>query len=143
VTVSANRDRTGVRARRRVIELPNVRHKAPVPTAVLIDNFLASSAVFGADARSGELPESVADEIANVFTNIRAVLALAGATSDDVLRMDVLLRQTEYRGIVNEHWLEMFPDENDRPARHITVVANLPARAQIEFLAVLAPASGH
>jgi 2-iminobutanoate/2-iminopropanoate deaminase len=139
--VSVDRDRAGVRPRRRVVELPNVRHRAPVPTAVLIDNLLASSALFGADPVTGDLPESVADEIANVFANIRAVLATAGATSDDLLRMDVLLRETEYRKIVNEHWLEMFPDEDDRPARHITVVPNLPARAQVEFLAVLEPAS--
>jgi 2-iminobutanoate/2-iminopropanoate deaminase len=125
--------------RRRVIELPGIAHQAPIPTAVIIDNVLASSAVFGADPANGKLPESVTDEIANVFTNIATVLDLAGATSADVLRMDVLLRDTAFRTIVNEHWLAIFPDADDRPARHITVVENLPARAQIEFLAVLPP----
>jgi 2-iminobutanoate/2-iminopropanoate deaminase len=51
--------------------------------------------------------------------------------------MDVLLRESDLRTIVNEHWLTMFPEPDDRPARHITVVENLPARAQIQFLAVL------
>jgi 2-iminobutanoate/2-iminopropanoate deaminase len=69
--------------RRRVIELPGIKHRAPIPTAVVIDNVIATSAVFGADA-SGELPESAADEIANVFANIGAVLNLAGATCADV-----------------------------------------------------------
>ena len=124
-------------SRRHVIELPNVKHKAPIPAAVVIDNVLASSAVFGADPASGELPEAASDEVANVFANIRSILGIAGATSNDVLRMDVLVRASEYRGLINEHWLAMFPDENDRPARHITVAGNLPARAQIEFLAVL------
>jgi hypothetical protein len=41
------------------------------------------------------------------------------------------------RQIVNVHWLVMFPDEKDRPARHISVVADLPVSAQIELLAVL------
>jgi 2-iminobutanoate/2-iminopropanoate deaminase len=126
-----------IMSRRHVIELPDVKHKAPIPTAVVIDNVLASSAVFGADPANGELPEAAADEIANVFANIRKILKMAGATSDDVLRMDVLLRDSDCRDIVNKQWLAMFPDENDRPARHITVVGNLPARAQIEFLAVL------
>ena len=122
--------------RRRVIELPGIKHRAPIPTAVVIDNVLASSAVFGADA-SGEVPESVGDEIGNVFGNIKTVLDLAGATTADVIQMDVLLRESEFRNIVNEHWLAMFPQPDDRPARHITVVDNLPARAQVQFLAVL------
>jgi 2-iminobutanoate/2-iminopropanoate deaminase len=122
--------------RRRIIELPGVRHHAPIPTAVVIDNVLASSAVFGAD-EDGGLPASVDDEIANVFANITTVLELAGASAADVLRMDVLLRESDFRALINEHWLAMFPEADDRPARHITVVDNLPARAQIEFLAVL------
>ena len=124
-------------SRRRIIELPNVKHNAPIPAAVVIDNVLASSGVFGADPASGELPEAVSDEVANVFANIRGILEMAGATTNDVLRMDVLLRASEYRALVNEHWLAMFPGDTDRPARHITVAGNLPARAQIEFLAIL------
>jgi 2-iminobutanoate/2-iminopropanoate deaminase len=122
--------------RRRVIELPGIKHRAPIPTAVVIDNVLASSAVFGADT-SGELPESLDSEIANVFGNIKTVLDLAGAATDDVLQMDVLVRESGFRDIVNKYWLMMFPDPDDRPARHITVVDNLPARAQVQFLAVL------
>jgi enamine deaminase RidA (YjgF/YER057c/UK114 family) len=125
-------------SRRRVIELPNVKHSAPIPTAVLVDNVLASSALFGADPDTGVLPDRVEDEMAFLFDNVRAVLDAAGATTDDLLRMDVLLRESADRAIINEHWLAMFPDEADRPARHITVVANLPARAQLQFIAVLA-----
>jgi hypothetical protein len=55
--------------------------------------------------------------------------------------MDVLVRESAFRNIVNEYWLMMFPDPDDRPARHITVVDNLPARAQVQFLAVLPAAS--
>jgi 2-iminobutanoate/2-iminopropanoate deaminase len=126
-------------SRRRVIELDNVQHSAPIPTAVLIDNVLVSSAIFGADPETGAMPERVEDEVTYLFANIRTVLKAADATTDDVLRMGVLLRDTEDRKLINEHWLSMFPDANDRPARHITVVSNLPARVQIEFMAVLAP----
>jgi 2-iminobutanoate/2-iminopropanoate deaminase len=120
-----------------VIELPYAKHAAPIPTAVVIDNLLATSAIFGADHSSGQVPEALDDEVACLFANITAVLELAGASVADVLKMDVLLRESEYRRLVNQHWLAMFPDPADRPARHITVVPNLPARAQIEFMAVL------
>jgi 2-iminobutanoate/2-iminopropanoate deaminase len=124
-------------SRRQVIELPHVKHAAPIPTAVVIDNMLATSAIFGADPSSGQLPEALEDEIASLFANIAAILKLAGASAADVLKMDVLLREGGYRALVNEHWLTMYPDPADRPARHITVVPNLPARAQIEFTALL------
>lgn len=127
-------------SRRRVIELPNVKHSAPIPAAVLVDNVLASSALFGADPDTGGLPDQIEDEVAFLFDNIRAVLDAAGATTDDLLRMDVLLREGADRGIINQHWLAMFPEEADRPARHITIVANLPARAQVQLIAVLAKA---
>jgi 2-iminobutanoate/2-iminopropanoate deaminase len=128
-------------SRRRVIELPHAKHAAPIPTAVVIDNVLATSAIFGADHSSGQVPEALEDEVACLFANIAAVLELAGASAADVLKMGVLLREGEYRTLVNQHWLAMFPDPADRPARHITVVPNLPARAQVEVTAVLpAPA---
>lgn len=122
--------------RRRIIELPGIEHRAPIPTAVVIDNVLASSAVFGAGA-GGNLPEDVGEEVGNVFANINQVLGLAGGTAADVLRMEVFVRESGFRTIVNEYWLAMFPDSDDRPARHITVVENLPARVQIQFLAIL------
>jgi enamine deaminase RidA (YjgF/YER057c/UK114 family) len=106
--------------------------------AAVIDNLLATSAIFGADKRTGQIPESADDEIACLFDNIRAVLEQAGGSCDDILRMDVLLRETSLRQIVNVNWLAMFPDEKNRPARHISIVPDLPARAQIELMAVLA-----
>lgn len=130
-------------SRRRVIELEHAKHGAPIPTAVVIDNVLVTSAVFGADPSSGKVPEALEGEMACLFANIEAVLELAGASAADVLKLEILLRESEYRPLVNRHWLEMFPDPADRPARHITVVPNLPARAQVEVTAVLPASRGH
>jgi 2-iminobutanoate/2-iminopropanoate deaminase len=124
-------------SRRRTIDLEGIAHNAPIPMAAVIDNLLATSAIFGADRRTGQIPETAEEEIACLFDNIRALLNAAGGSCDDILRMGVLLKETSLRKIVNENWLAMFPDEADRPARHITVVADLPARAQIELLALL------
>jgi 2-iminobutanoate/2-iminopropanoate deaminase len=123
--------------RRRTIDLEGIEHKAPIPMAAVIGNVLATSALFGADRRTGKVPDSAEEEIACLFDNIRAVLDAAGGSCDDILRMDVMLKETTLRQIVNAQWVAMFPDEADRPARHITVVPDLPARAQIELLAVL------
>lgn len=124
-------------SRRRVIEFPTIRHAAPIPSAVVIDNVLASSALFGADPATGALPAEADAQVGFLFRNVADILDLAGGTPDDVLRMDVLIRDNAVRELVNREWLQMFPDPADRPARHITVVENLPAAAQIELLAVL------
>jgi 2-iminobutanoate/2-iminopropanoate deaminase len=124
-------------ARRRTIDLDGIVHKAPIPMASVIDNLLATSAIFGADRRTGEVPESAEEEVACLFENIKAVLEKAGGSCDDILRMDVLLKETSLRQLINVEWLAMFPGETDRPARHISVLPDLPVRAQIELLAVL------
>ena len=132
-------------ARRRTINLDGVAHSAPIPLASVIGNLLATSAIFGADRRTGKIPETPEEEIACLFANIRSVLDEAGGSCDNILRMGVLIKETSLRKIVNENWLAMFPNEADRPARHITVVPDLPANAQIELLAVLSvttPGSG-
>lgn len=128
--------------RRRVIELPNIKHAAPIPSAVVIDNVLASSAIFGADQATGTVPADPGAEVACLFRNVVTVLELAGGTVGDIVRMDVLIRDNAIRAFINREWLQMYPDESDRPARHITVTANLPAQAQIELLAVLQATNG-
>ncbi|MGD9961958.1 RidA family protein [Nocardioides sp.] len=124
-------------SRRRVIELPNISHAAPIPTATVIGNFLASSAIFGADQATGTLPHEPEVEIACLFENVNTVLTLAGGSLADVLRMDVFVRDNVVRDLINKEWMLAFPDERDRPARHITVITALPALAQIEMIAVL------
>ena len=123
--------------RRRTIDLEGIQHRAPIPMAAVVDNLLATSAIFGADRRTGDVPETAEEEIACLFDNIRAVLDAAGGSCDDILRMDVLLRENAFRPLINENWVTMFPEDADRPSRHITLVPDLPARAQIELLAVL------
>ena len=104
---------------------------------MVIDNVLASSAVFGADQDTGTVPADPGEEVACLFRNVATILELAGGTVDDIIRMDVFIRENAIREFINREWLRSYPDEADRPARHITVNANLPAQAQIEVLAVL------
>jgi 2-iminobutanoate/2-iminopropanoate deaminase len=69
---------------------------------------------------------------------MQRVLASAGGTVDDIVKITVFVKDLAYRELVNRPWLEIFPDENDRPARH-TIKADLPGTmlVQIEVFAVL------
>ena len=97
-----------------------------------------SSAVAGYDTDTQELPEDPATQAVNVFRNIRLAVEAAGGTIDDIAKITVFMRDMAVREHVNREWLKMYPDENDRPARH-SVRADIPARfhVQLEFVAVL------
>lgn len=104
------------------IEIDGVRHKAPIPMAASIGPLLYTSAVMGADPATGKEPPDAARQIGLAFANLAEVLRQASFSTEDVIRVDVLLARDELRELVNQNWIRMFPDEHDRPARHTTLV---------------------
>jgi 2-iminobutanoate/2-iminopropanoate deaminase len=125
-------------AKRKSLEIPGVRHNAPIPMGCRVGNVLHSSAVMGADPATGKLPPDGAEQVRLMFANMQTLLEAGGASTDDIVFMNVLLKDNSLREEVNRYWLEMFPDPEDRPARH-TTRAELQGDmlAQVEFLAVI------
>jgi 2-iminobutanoate/2-iminopropanoate deaminase len=123
---------------RRSIHVGGLSHRNPIPMAARIGNVVASSVIAPTDPSTGETPEGLEDQAAMVFANMRRVLEAAGATSDDVVRVGVFMDDPDQRAAVNAAWIEMFPDEHSRPARH-TTHESLPAGRLIaaDFLAVI------
>ncbi|MED4072868.1 RidA family protein [Priestia endophytica] len=125
-------------AKRKVLHVKGSNHQNPIPTAVKIGNMVYTSAIIGSDPETGQMPESVEEEVANLFHYMREVMELAGGTTDDIAHLSVSLTDREYKKIVNVEWLKMFPNEDDRPARHSTVQKLREGlRVQIEMTAVL------
>ena len=124
-------------AGRQSFEIRPVGHRAPIPMAARIGNIIMTSGVPGNDPETGEMPASLEEQARNCFRNLENVLAKAGATKDDVLRVTVFIKSNDNRQLVNPAWLEMFPDEHTRPARHQTVVETLNFDIQIEATAVI------
>jgi 2-iminobutanoate/2-iminopropanoate deaminase len=106
--------------------------------AARIGNVVMTSGVPGNDPETGEMPASLDEQARNCFRNLENVLAKAGASKGDVLRVTVFIKSNENRQAVNPAWLEMFPDEHTRPARHQQVVETLNFDIQIEATAVIA-----
>ena len=125
-------------AKRQVLEIPGISHAAPIPMAVKMGNLLFSSAIMGEDPETHSLPPEPERQAELVFNNIRTLLDKAGGTPDNIARMTIFLKDLAYRDLVNEQWLKMFPNEDDRPARHALQV-DLPRGMliQVEIIAVL------
>ena len=77
-------------------------------------------------------------QMVNVFQNVRNIMAASGGSPANIGKASVLLRSRDDREYLNPEWIKMFPDENDRPVRHVSIHDLSPGLlVQIEFIAVL------
>ena len=104
--------------RRRSIDIEGAEHNAPIPMGCRIDNIVYSSGIMGTDPATHKVAENGPEQVKYAFANLQKFLDAAGVTTEDVIRMTVLLGDNSLRGAINEEWLKMFPDEASRPARH-------------------------
>jgi enamine deaminase RidA (YjgF/YER057c/UK114 family) len=114
-------------------------HQNPIPTASRTGNMLFTSVIGGRDLESGKLPDSPEEQARNVFKILQKILDKFGASAGDVAMVHVVVKQPEVRAMVNVPWVEMFPDEHSRPARHTTIDEGLGGYVQIEAIAVVEP----
>ncbi len=125
-------------ARRKSIYLSGFKHKNPVPNACVIDGLLMSGVILGVDPVTGEMPVSIEEQCANMFTYVRQIVEAAGGTLSDVIKVNIWLRDVTQRKPVNDVWLQLFPDHDDRPARHaLPLIAEGPSLVQCDVTAVL------
>ncbi|MEK7335792.1 MAG: RidA family protein [Candidatus Binatota bacterium] len=108
-------------------------HKNPIPQAVKIGNILFTSAITGQDPNTLSIPEDPRQQIFQAFENLKAIVEAAGATLDNVGKVNVWLRDFKLRDVVNEAWVKYFP--GDKPAR-MTLQTGLLPEASIELDAV-------
>ena len=125
---------------RHVVEVEGLGHGSqPIPLAVRVGPLLTTGGISGVDRTSGEIPDDTGAEVANLFANVKAVLDAAGTDPSTVAKITFFVRDRGLRDAINQEWVAMFPDADDRPARH-TLVHDLPGRMQVqaEVLAFLA-----
>ncbi len=104
--------------RRQVIDIAGMGHRAPISLGVRIDNIVYTSGISGRDTERDEMPEDAAGQAECMFRNIRQVMEAAGGSVDDIIYMQLRLKDRALREFVDPHWLAMFPDPEDRPARN-------------------------
>jgi len=124
--------------RRRIsIYVEGFGHANPVPAACRIGPFVFSGAITGRDPDTGQLPADLDTQCVHMFGHLRKIVAAAGASSGDIIKVTVWLRDFRDRGALNREWQALFPDPADRPARQA-----LPAQfdggmlVQCDFVAI-------
>jgi enamine deaminase RidA (YjgF/YER057c/UK114 family) len=124
--------------RRTSIEVPGFAHANPIPAASRIGPFLASGALTGRDPETREMPAGIEAQVANVFRHVHDLLAAAGGSTDDVLKLTFHLVDPGDREALNRAWLATYADPARRPARQV-LAARLDGGALVhcDLLAVL------
>jgi 2-iminobutanoate/2-iminopropanoate deaminase len=105
-------------SKRKSFDVEGLGHANPIPAASRIGNIVATGGISGTDTSTGKIPEDIAAQCSLMFANLRAILAAAGATPENVIRVTVWIKRPEIRAEVNKVWVAMFPDPHSRPARH-------------------------
>ena len=125
--------------RRVSIEVPGFEHDNPIPAACRVGPFLISSGVSGKDPYTGKLPDGIEAQCEQMFATVRKILEIAGGGPEDVVKMNVWMKDRTQRPHLNKGWLEMFPDPHSRPARHTFQSSDLPGAmlVQCEIFAVI------
>jgi 2-iminobutanoate/2-iminopropanoate deaminase len=108
--------RTG--RQRTSIHVGGFSHTNPVPAACRLGPFVFSGAITGRDPDTRLMPADLDTQCVNMFRHVREIVAAAGASTGDIVKMTVWLRDFRDRAALNREWQAMFPDPDDRPARH-------------------------
>lgn len=113
---------------------------APAPVAAYsqasaVGPLLAVSGQVGIDPRSGEIvPGGVGPQLVQTLRNLDAVLAAAGASRDDVVRLDCYLTTLDDWAAFNDAYAREFPGSS--PPARTTVVVGLAAGLLVEVTAL-------
>lgn len=108
----------------------------PYNQAVLAGNMLFVSGQIAIDPKTGELKtEDLKEETTLVMQNLKAILAEAGLTFENVIKTSIFISDMNNFAKINEVYGGYFNAET-APARETVEVANLPKFVNVEISAI-------
>jgi 2-iminobutanoate/2-iminopropanoate deaminase len=104
----------------------------PYSQAVKANGFIFASGQIPIDPSTGQLIYgSISDQTACVFNNLKAVLKEANSSLENVVKVNVYMRDLADFDEMNKVYAEFFP--HNKPARATVQVARLPRDVAIEI----------
>jgi 2-iminobutanoate/2-iminopropanoate deaminase len=103
----------------------------PYSQGIIVNNMFYSSGQIPLTADGNMVEGDIKEQTHQVFTNLKAVLAAAGASLETVVKSTVFIKNMDEFADVNEVYGEYF--SNHKPARSTVEVARLPKDALVEI----------
>ena len=108
----------------------------PYSQAIKVGNMLFCSGQIPVNPATGEIPEGIAAQTRQALENVKALLAEAGATVDNVVKTTVFLADMSLFVPMNEVYGEVFT--KPYPARSAVAVRELPKQVLVEVEVIAA-----
>ena len=102
----------------------------PYSQAIEANGFVFASGQIPVNPETGEIPEGIEAQAEQVLTNVKNLLAAAGASMEQVVKTTVFIQNMDDFGKVNEIYATYFTGAF--PARSCVEVARLPKDLLIE-----------
>lgn len=108
----------------------------PYSQAIRVANMLFCSGQIPLNPATGEIPEGIEAQTTQALENVKALLAEAGATVDNVIKTTVFLADMSLFGPMNEVYGRVFT--KPYPARSAVAVRELPKQVLVEIEVIAA-----
>jgi len=109
----------------------------PIPKAIRVGDLIHGSRIDGRDPRSGLYPATSKEQLVNAYATLRAAVESAGASTSNIAQVSFFLKNFDDRALLNDEWVEMFPDVADRPTYKFMPAPLIGEQlVQLEFFAV-------
>lgn len=103
-------------AKRQSVYTETFSHSNPTPSASRVGPLLMSGIING--IVKGSEPGTLKEQASLMFSRVREVMEMAGGSLDQIVKVNVALVDVTKRAEVNDAWVQLFPDETNRPVRH-------------------------
>lgn len=103
----------------------------PYSQAIKVGNMLYCSGQIPVDPATGTIPEGIKAQTAQSLANVKAILAAAGASIENVVKTTVFLADMSLFGEMNEVYGREFTEPY--PARSAVAVKELPKQVLVEI----------
>ena len=94
----------------------NSRSVVTVPrTATVMEavEIMMTSGIFGMEPETRRFPGDIEGQCKLMFENVRRVMAAAGGSTEDIIKMVVWAKEKTFKNAVNKEWLAMQSGRRD------------------------------
>lgn len=122
-------------AARKVVNLPDHNAQLPFSDAILAGNTLYMSGAIGIDAKTGQAPAAIDDEIRLLLDHVKGTLAAEGLKMDDLVYVQIACTDLSLYDKFNAAYRSYFSGK-DFPAREFIGVASVLRGGHFELQAI-------
>ena len=107
---------------RRSIYLDDYSHATGIPVASVVGPLLATSIIAPFNPGGRVAPDTVEEQLENLFRHAGKILLIGGSSWEDVVRMTFYVSDIATRDMINPVWNTFFPNKASMPARYTQLI---------------------